>query len=391
MAKKKYIFNEVLCNLAYYLGGINAAQICDEMALLDCPVEDSVARGWFTRSKPSKINIDSLVQAMSNIADTLGVSRAKNNAKGLSRCYLSVFEAYHIKESIDVGDDYPLYENISKILRNVLKKGKIEDYALQEVAVSVADGDKKEQVKRVVAFDLDGTLIKGFRYSWTMLFKAVGLPNDIAIKYKKDFEEGKIDYPQWCKTDCEILKNAGLTQEKVDKVLRESGSQLTKNLREAVQKLKDNNCIVAIISGGADAVFHQLLPDAYELFDEVFINRVKFNKDTGIIEEIVPTVYDWDENRRGVEGKQAGLRFLCAKYNAKLKDSVFVGDDKNDFSAMRIAGMKIFYYSYSEYDTTRGLGSANNQLPCDAIVESSNDLMRVADRIISWSFDDEGL
>ena len=81
---------------------------------------------------------------------------------------------------------------------------------------------------------------------------------------------------------------------------------------------------------------------------------------------------------------------LCERYGVKRRDSAFVGDDFNDMGALRVAGMKIFSYSYSDEDPARGKSRRPNirSIPEDAICEPGSDLMRIADRIIEWNFGD---
>lgn len=249
---------------------------------------------------------------------------------------------------------------------------------------------EKKAIKRAVAFDLDGTLIKGLRYSWTIVFKAVGVNEEEPAKLKKDFECGRISYPEWCEADCRLLRENKLTFQKLQKAVKESKVSLTKNLEPAILKLKDNGCKVAIISGGADSVLYALLPNADELFDAIYINKLIYNRETGILEDIIPTKYDWDESKKGLEGKQAGFKYFCVQNGVKPENSVFVGDDFNDLGAMGIAGMKIFYHSYSQRELDRGtLGRPDiKNLPFDVIYDSRNDLMGVANRIVNWDFTD---
>ena len=161
-------------------------------------------------------------------------------------------------------------------------------------------------------------------------------------------------------------------------------------MESAVAALKAKGHKVAIISGGIDSVLYAMLPNADELFDEIYINRFVYDEETGILKEIVPTTYDWDTYSAGVEGKQAGLIRLCERYHISRKDSVFAGDDFNDMGALRAAGMKIFSYSYSIGDPARGKSRRPDirSIPSDAICEPGNDLMRIADRVIEWNFGD---
>ena len=113
----------------------------------------------------------------------------------------------------------------------------------------------------------------------------------------------------------------------------------------------------------------------------IFINKLIFGSDGKLI-DIRPTSYDWDDDGkiRGVQGKNTGLRELCVKYGVPLEDSVFVGDDDNDFKAMRIAGTKILYHSCDPNDKI--LGDGCRELPTGVKVIMENDLMKVVDLIL---------
>lgn len=84
---------------------------------------------------------------------------------------------------------------------------------------------------------------------------------------------------------------------------------------------------------------------------------------------------------RGVQGKNEGLKVLCKKYGLSLDNVIFVGDDDNDFKAMRIAGTRILYHSCDPNDMTLGTGSRN--LPEGLKIVTQNDLMLVANIILN--------
>lgn len=67
---------------------------------------------------------------------------------------------------------------------------------------------------------------------------------------------------------------------------------------------------------------------------------------------------------------------MCEKYAIPINQSVFVGDDLNDFKAMKIAGRKIYYC-----DEQRNFGK--KQLPPDVTIISEDNLMRVAEVILN--------
>lgn len=226
--------------------------------------------------------------------------------------------------------------------------------------------------KGVVAFDLDGTLLRGIRHSWSLLWKAVGCSRTEAIQCKKAFETGEIDYKQWVRHDYEALRKNGLTQEKIRSVIKLTGCSLTKNMKQAIRLLKDNGYVTAVISGGVDAVLKYFIPDPEEYFDELFINRLVWGED-GQLEDIIPTEYDWDPGKKGVLGKCGGLKEICRKYNVTLENSVFVGNDENDLMAMRVAGRKV-YFSSQDTEFAKTVEGVH--------IEPKNDLLKVAEYII---------
>lgn len=233
----------------------------------------------------------------------------------------------------------------------------------------------------LVAFDLDGTLIKGIRHSWTLIWNELGFEHDFQIKRKQSFMNGEISYLEWVELDTQELKKQKFCKEHIRKIVSEKKNcSLTKNLEKAIKTLKANGGIIAIISGGIDAVLNELLPNANELFDDIFINRFIFGED-GLFESISATEYDWDDTKRGVVGKSRGLERLCEKYSIPISESIFVGDDINDFKAMNIAGRKIYYCADKRE-------FKNEELPIGITLIPNNDLMDVADAILYDSIDE---
>lgn len=232
-------------------------------------------------------------------------------------------------------------------------------------------------MKKLVVFDLNGTIIKGIRYSWSILWSAIGLDLSLADKRKKAFLDGYISYQEWCKLNCKNFQKGGLTKDKIRDVLHGEKYSITRNFNDAIIKLKNNNFIVAIISGGVDFLLYEMLPNADELFDEIFINKLVFDDESGVLKDIIVTPYDWDSLHKGVLGKFAGIKLICDKYNIALKNTVFVGNDENDFKEMSLLGIKIFYNSdLHDFSILKTIKKH------DFVIELQDDLLKVADRII---------
>lgn len=232
---------------------------------------------------------------------------------------------------------------------------------------------KNQEKRGIVAFDLDGTLIRGIRHSWTLLWDAVGCDDQESKSCLKAFCAGEIDYKQWVKHDFELLRYHGLTIEKVNRAICDSSCRLVDNFEEALEMLKKNDYVVAIISGGVDVVLRYFVPHPLALFNKVYINRLVWNSD-GMLEKIVPTAYDWDHEKKGVLGKCAGLKVLCKKFGVSLNKSFFVGNDDNDLMAMRVAGHKIYF----------GECMPDKSFDVDGLhFECSNNLMKVAEYVLA--------
>ena len=241
---------------------------------------------------------------------------------------------------------------------------------------------QKRPQEYLVAFDLDGTLIKGIRHSWTLLWNELGVNSSIQIERKNMFKQGKISYLEWVQRDTEDLINHGLNKKHIANAVAKNHCTLTKNLDKAVSLLKDQGCLIAIISGGVDAILYELFPNASDFFDDIYINRFIFD-DNGNLQRISATEYDWDDQKKGVVGKKKGLERLCEKYSIPIENTVFVGDDLNDFSAMKAAGKRIFYCAdRREFK--------NEEMPKGITIIPSNDLMEVA-RVILGLVDKEQL
>lgn len=151
--------------------------------------------------------------------------------------------------------------------------------------------------KFLVAFDVDGTLIKNIRHSWALLWESLGVESSLFEQRKKDFINGKLSYLEWASLDCKTLKANGLKRDHITKIVATQKCSLTNNLIEAIKLLKNQGAIVAIISGGVDTLLYEKLPEANDLFNDIFINHFVFD-DKGNLVSISPTEYDWDDSKK---------------------------------------------------------------------------------------------
>jgi HAD superfamily phosphoserine phosphatase-like hydrolase len=190
---------------------------------------------------------------------------------------------------------------------------------------------------KLVAFDLDGTLLRGLQFSWTLVWRHLGIPEHVRGGLMRDYLSRKIDYDQWCSRACELFIQKGLKREDFGRIAKTV--KLTNNFYQAISRLKESGIILAIISGGIDALLKDMIEDCEKIFDYIFINRLLFDG-FGKLVQVIATKYDF-------EGKALALELICAQRNIDLSETVFVGDEFNDAYGISCAGLSIAYSSRS--------------------------------------------
>jgi len=196
---------------------------------------------------------------------------------------------------------------------------------------------------KLIAFDLDGTLLRGeFSFSWELVWNRLGFGDDIPGKLKREYRlNGDTNseakrfkaYQVWCDKACAEFRKRNLTREQ----LREMASEvtLTRNCREALTRLREAGLTIAIVSGGINTLLEDVFPDFRRLVDFVFINELKFAS-SGSLDGVRATPFDF-------QGKRIALKRLQEVVGCTAAETVFVGDHFNDEHAMLLAGKAIAY------------------------------------------------
>ncbi len=159
---------------------------------------------------------------------------------------------------------------------------------------------ERAQAKRrfnAVLFDLDGTLLVGYQYSWSLLWKTLGYPEDLRKDLLRQFQRKQITYAQWCQLCCDYFQKAGLTEKMVLKVLRERSIRVVKNYSSSMKMLRERGYVCGIVSGGIDTFLTKLrVRDSH--FRHIFINRFRYAK-SGHLFAIEPTPLTTNINGTG--------------------------------------------------------------------------------------------
>jgi phosphoserine phosphatase len=82
------------------------------------------------------------------------------------------------------------------------------------------------------------------------------------------------------------------------------------------------------------------MPDHKNYFDDVFINKVSFDK-VGNISKVCPTNYD-------EENKVNALKEICKREGFTPEECVFIGDHRNDIHIAEAAGFSIGFNPNSD-------------------------------------------
>jgi phosphoserine phosphatase len=196
-------------------------------------------------------------------------------------------------------------------------------------------GNSEKQNYKLICFDLDGTLIDETEYIWLTIYEHLSVDLIDTQKAAKKFWAKKITYEEWCQNDLSFLKEKNMHLKHFKEIAKKL--KVMKGALETISELKKKGIKIAVISGSVDIMVDILFPK--DIFDHVLINKIVFDK-KGYVNDIVPTKYDCDE-------KATGLLMLCKKEKITTKECVFIGDNKNDISAAKAAGLAISFNSKS--------------------------------------------
>jgi HAD superfamily phosphoserine phosphatase-like hydrolase len=227
---------------------------------------------------------------------------------------------------------------------------------------------------KVVAFDFDGTLLRGqgFNFSWETVWERLGFDKEIQSQLKRKYRKqaGKNAspadrikaYKEWCEGAVAHFKTRGLTRDKLREMSK--STVLTANCREALAELRSAGIVTVLISGGLDTFLQDVFPEYKQYFDFVFINELLFEPD-GKVAGVNASAFDF-------EGKADALQYVNGRTGTAVADTVFVGDHFNDEYAM-LHVSKAIAYPPSD-DVTKGL--------CHVEISEDN-LLKVLPHILS--------
>lgn len=186
---------------------------------------------------------------------------------------------------------------------------------------------------KLVCFDVDGTLVDNVTYSWELFHEFFEVDMKKREEAKKKYYSGKINYLQWAQHDMDMWIEKGVTKNDFYKAMK--NLKLMKGAMETIKELKKQGIKLAIVSGSLDIILKKVIPDYNELFDDVFLSHLIFDKNNKLTDAKV-TQYDMLQ-------KAGALKLIAKRENIPLSQTVHIGDHHNDIGIAKIAGLSIAF------------------------------------------------
>ncbi len=186
---------------------------------------------------------------------------------------------------------------------------------------------------RLVCFDVDGTLVDNVIYSWEIFHDYFKVDMKRRENARKQFFDGKINYEEWALHDISLWKEKNARKNDFLEAIKPL--KLMNGAIETVRELKNRNLKLAVISGSINVILETLMPYYNKYFDDVFLNRLVFDKNGNII-DLKITPYD-------IDGKAEAMKTIASKENISLNECVFIGDHRNDIPVMKECGLSIAF------------------------------------------------
>lgn len=192
------------------------------------------------------------------------------------------------------------------------------------VGISIEDEESRSKTKKLIAFDMDGTILEAEAID--EIAKRAGVQEEVAELTRRAMN-GEIDYDYALRERVKLLK--GLPVEVVEEVAEKL--PLSKGAEEVFKTLKNAGFITVLITGGFDIVAKKV---AERLgFDYWFANKlgVENGKLNGEVEILVSSG----------RSKLEILKKVAEAHGIDLEECVAVGDGANDLVVLENVGLGI--------------------------------------------------
>lgn len=207
---------------------------------------------------------------------------------------------------------------------------------------------------KMVVFDVDGTLVKG--YSWQFMHEALGTWSSVS-HYFDLFMKGRISYEEWARIDASLWR--GVPLERAEQII--GTMPYTDGTEETISVLRDKGLRVFLLSAGLSLVSERI---NREIGIDGYLANELIVKDGFLTGEVNVNVSFYKKD-------EALMRFL-PKWSLEMKNCVAVGDDPTLVPLFEKVGLSI---AFNPVDAGIGRNA-------DAVVKS-NDLRHILPHIVT--------
>lgn len=190
-------------------------------------------------------------------------------------------------------------------------------------------------MKKIIGFDVDGTLVPNIPYSWEEFHRVFSIDRERLDKLYNGYKTGSLTFNDWGILDTELWVEKRIHMTDFERVVR-SNFQLANGSIQLLDQLKKNGHVMAIISGSLSIVLKVLIPNYSDYFSHLYMGHLEFDSDG-----YVKNYYSSKILKNGREYKLGELETVCRNEGVLLTESIFIGDNVNDISALKGAGTGI--------------------------------------------------
>jgi len=181
--------------------------------------------------------------------------------------------------------------------------------------------------KWLIAFDVDGTLLKEPTSSWRLIHKLLNT-TERAKQYAKMFYEGKIEYHKWAQLEASLWR--GVDYERLrEEVL--SRIRLQDGCKELFERLRKYPVYCVLVSAGLRMIVEKV---AQELgVDEFYANELIIDNKGRITGDVIVNVTFY--------GKGDVVKKVAEREGIPRDRIIAIGDSESDISMFKVAGISI--------------------------------------------------
>lgn len=183
---------------------------------------------------------------------------------------------------------------------------------------------------KLVAFDLDGTLIAG--NTWDLCHQAIGIDLRQNQQWYEDYRNGVINYQTWLDRIAEEYKKKNVTYNILCEIVSEF--HLVEGVSDILSYLSRKDYAVAIVSGNMNVRVSTIAKHLAITHWRANVT-VEFDH-TGRLTRLVSF------GSNGV-GKAHLFSELCKSMALSPKEAIYVGDDENDVEIFNLTGRGILF------------------------------------------------